>query len=580
MIRRGDKEFTPSKYQEDILKFAKNGVGNGFINACAGSSKTTMLENILYHIPSEKNKVFIAFNKSIVDEMTERIGNSINNINITTYHSLGYSILMENFRGKEFNVSDEKYINYLRQNILSLTQYGEVKSLGKLYNSYFNNIVHLIDYARYYHASNIPSIKNISEKYGLNIIRDECIVCKRVLDWGRENIDTIDFTDMVWLVNELNLVTKKHKYDVLLIDEAQDTSIMQQQMTERCKKRGSRTFVVGDEHQSINVWAGSDMDAVEKYKGDNVKIFELPISYRCPKKIVEFAKKYSPNIQYADNAIDGEIRYDVPITMPSGSDMVLCRNTAPLIELYQKYLRYNKKCYIKGSNDVMKTLLGLINSTNSEKVDINCLTFNGMIPRLYQTLFSNINKLVAVGYTEEDAIRHKSTFDLYDNINAIKVLCDNIETTEELITKITDIFKDRSDEGIVLSTIHKAKGLEADNVYILCPSLLPNSFARREWEIKSEEHLMYVAYTRSKKSLNFMHEDENRFRVGASFNFTKMLKELNNIKEKIAFNNEHHIDESNITINSISAHTLGDPIFYETKKNGKIKGGIKYNSLF
>ena len=117
-IRRGDLFFEPSVYQEEILRFAKNGSGNGFINACAGSSKTTMLENILYQIPEEKKKVFIAFNKSIVDEMSERIGDTISNINITTYHSLGYSILNENFRGKNFIVDEDKYNSYIRNNIL------------------------------------------------------------------------------------------------------------------------------------------------------------------------------------------------------------------------------------------------------------------------------------------------------------------------------------------------------------------------------------------------------------------------------------------------------------------------------
>ena len=135
IIKRGDKTFTPSKYQAEILKFAKYGVGNCFINACAGASKTTMLENILYQIDDSKRKLFIAFNKSIVDEMLERVEN-VENLKITTYHSLGYSILRENYPNKNFDVSAEKYITYVKNNINSLSSFHETASIKKYYNTY------------------------------------------------------------------------------------------------------------------------------------------------------------------------------------------------------------------------------------------------------------------------------------------------------------------------------------------------------------------------------------------------------------------------------------------------------------
>ena len=144
LIKRGENTYKPSIYQEEILKFAKYGVGNCFINACAGASKTTMLENILYQLPEEKSKLFIAFNKSIVYEMSNRV-DYVNNLKITTYHSLGYSILRENFPNKEFNVSEEKYSNIVRNNIIDLTTFHDISTLGKNYNTYISNIIHLVD---------------------------------------------------------------------------------------------------------------------------------------------------------------------------------------------------------------------------------------------------------------------------------------------------------------------------------------------------------------------------------------------------------------------------------------------------
>lgn len=578
-IKRGDKTFTPSKYQVEILKFAKYGVGNCFINACAGASKTTMLENILYQIDDSKRKLFIAFNKSIVDEMTERVGD-VENLKITTYHSLGYSILRENYPNKNFDVSVDKYITYVKNNINSLSSFHETASIKNYYNTYINNIIHLINYARYYHVSNERGISTIAERYGLNIIRDEIIVCKKTLMWGKENIDIIDYTDMVWLINELNLITKHFQYDVILIDEAQDTSIMQQEMTERCKKRGTRIFAVGDENQSINIWCGSDMEAIRKFNGDNVTTFMLPISYRCGKKIVEVAQRYSNNIIAADDAHDGEIRYSVPLFSPRENDMVLCRNIAPLIEYKLKLLRNNKKCFMKGGDDIASKYLGIINEVGSSIIDRDCETFDGLIPRLYERMFNAIHKLMENGCDEDEALHTPTVLTMYDDIQGLSVLSDNLKTTDELSRKIKDIFSDKSSEGVILSTVHKAKGLEADNVFILCPSLLPSPYAKKQWEIVSEKNLTYVAYTRARNTLNFLEEDEHNNRCGSAMNHKKMKKKFNEIRAKIGFSKDNNISEKNIEEKNTTL-VIGEtkPIFITDAKRNK-KGGLKFDSVF
>jgi len=63
----------------------------------------------------------------------------------------------------------------------------------------------------------------------------------------------------------------------------------------------------------------------------------------------------------------------------------------------------------------------------------------------------------------------------------------------------------------MLSTIHKAKGLEADRVFLLQPELIPSKFAVEDWEIEQEQKLLFVAYSRPKKELIFIKNylDEN-----------------------------------------------------------------------
>ena len=104
----------------------------------------------------------------------------------------------------------------------------------------------------------------------------------------------------------------------------------------------------------------------------------------------------------------------------------------------------------------------------------------------------------------------------------METLSDNLKTVNELIDKIKIIFNDVG-EGVCLSTIHKAKGLEADNVFILAKSLMPSIYARQEWEVISEENLEYVAITRAKKTLQYI--DEEKFKIERSQQYEKKLIE-------------------------------------------------------
>ena len=83
----------------------------------------------------------------------------------------------------------------------------------------------------------------------------------KVLEWGKNKLDVIDYTDMVWLPYELDFKTNKHKYNWIFVDEAQDSSPIQQELFKKCFKRGARFCAVGDSSQCINAWAGADIEA-------------------------------------------------------------------------------------------------------------------------------------------------------------------------------------------------------------------------------------------------------------------------------------------------------------------------------
>ena len=65
---------------------------------------------------------------------------------------------------------------------------------------------------------------------------------------------------------------------------------------------------------------------------------------------------------------------------------------------------------------------------------------------------------------------------------------------------------DGETDGVLLSSIHKAKGLEADRVFLIEPegAPVPHPMAKQDWEIEQEWNLRYVAITRAKKELIYV----------------------------------------------------------------------------
>lgn len=500
-------DFTPSVYQNKIFEFITKGTGNAVINAKAGSGKTTTLVEAMKLIPQKEKVLFVAFNKAIEQELSTRL-KGYDNVDVKTYHGLGYALLRNNL-GKQNSIrlNEYKYTTFINNNIHILAP--ESYRLGKDDMRLFkNNLKQLVDFARFNLAQSVDEIKLIAIKYGITPVLNEVDIVPSILNWGQSHTSEIDYTDMIWLCIERNVKTRTYKYDYIFIDEAQDSSIMQQALIKKCYKRGSRFIAIGDEFQCINAFAGADQDAFKKLQSEpNTKILELPITYRCPKTVVDFVcRTTGVNIEAADDAIDGAINFDVNPYTPQNNDMVLCRNTAHLVKLYMRYNRTNKKSYLKGRN-IAETFKTVLLQTGQDFLSRDMMT-DGVFPRLYERLFDMINKEISITCMEyEDVVNTRTIIDFIDTIKALEALSDGIIWKDDLIKKIDTIFSDNDKDGICLSTIHKAKGLEADNVFILCPSLMPSKYAKKEWEKNAEENLIYVAITRAKKTLNYISED-------------------------------------------------------------------------
>ena len=495
-----------STEQNAIFEYAQKGVMNLIVQAVAGAGKTTTLVECTNRIKPDKRILLLAHNRSTRDTLKQKIGEK-ENVNVFTLHGLAWRMYTEHFEDKP-NINEEKYRNYINKNMDTIASdvYRCLSPSKKLI--YKANVFDLIDKARFNLKQSEKEIRKLAErKYGTPLVADETHLVAKVLKWGVENREEVDYQDLLWYPSQLGYYTKRYLADIIMLDEAQDASLAQQDIVKRCMKRESRLFAFGDRRQTINSWCGSDTESFDHLKDSDEfrrPAIELPLStnYRCGKRIIEYAKNFvDNNIRARDDAEDGVVRHDVSLNEAKDGDMILCRNIAPLMEVYRRGVANGQRMYFRGES-LGKSLV----------LDTDCAsgdTIPEIISSLKQRLISTWVFLTNEnGVDERETASDRRVVSLLDTIKTLENLPKTVETRKDLEKFAKDVFSDEGRDGIQLSTIHRAKGLEADNVFIVCPSLVPSKLATLDWQIQEEKNLQYVMCTRPKNSLNFISEKE------------------------------------------------------------------------
>jgi superfamily I DNA/RNA helicase len=497
-----------SDEQINIFNYASKGILNIIVQAVAGAGKTTTLVECVKHIDSNKSILLLAHNKSTRDTLKERIGDR-DNVRVYTLHGLAWRMFTEHF-DKTPDIDDDKYRNYVNKNINEICsdEYAALTpSLKLLYKS---NVFDLIDKARQNLKQSEKEIRKLAtRKYGMALVADEPLFVANVLKWGMENIDTVDYCDLLYFPSEFGYFTKRYLADIIMLDEAQDASIAQQDVISRCFMRNTRLFAFGDRDQTINSWCGSDTESFDHLKDASVfrrdaKEFPLTTNYRCGKKIIEYAKRFtSNNIHARENAQDGEVNFEASLNDAKDGDMILCRNIAPLMSVYRKGVSSGKKMYFRGE-ELGKSLIKAVDCSNG-------YTIKEIIESMKNTLVATWDFLtIDQNLDPRETMTDRRVISLFETIKTMECLPKTVENRDDLYKFVKDVFSEEGREGIQLSTIHRAKGLEADNVFIICPSLVPSGLATLDWQIDEEKHLQYVMCTRPKNTLNFVSEKEVR----------------------------------------------------------------------
>lgn len=533
--------FKPSKYQEAIFDFIKNNTKNAVISAVAGSGKTTTLLKALELIPKQKKVLFLAFNKSIANELKLRVGEKPN-VRIVTVHALGYGSILKNEKNvtiennKYEKIYNEIFISKIRKKGTNLIVDNNFKKdTIKFIDNFFKpiegteeinwgdvkqNVVKLCDLGRMYNIDidskriGVKELEEIAKRYTIPLIYKENELAFNLIKIGSTITNNIDYTDMIYLPLKNNY--EFDTFDIVFIDECQDLNTCQREMMIRSMKpNGGRFIAVGDKKQSIYSFAGADAESYDKLcEIDNTVLLPLSYTYRCGKKIVDFVKQYNKEIIPFEKNPEGEVLDTFSFKNLKDGDMVLCRQSFPVVSLCVKLISMKKNAHVIGidtGNFIIKTI-------NDAKKDDVEFTMPNVIAQLNHNLKKIIEKIMSTHMVDKsEAMNEPVVFMLDETIKIIESLTKENDTPEMVIDRVKKIFKETKSNGICLSTIHKSKGLEAERVFILHPELMPSNQARTRMELEQENNLIYVAYTRAIKTLGFIY-DYNAFKSHVSLN--------------------------------------------------------------
>ena len=308
---------------------------------------------------------------------------------------------------------------------------------------------------------------------------------------------------------------------VLVIDEAQDINIDEYNLINVLieENEDMRVLAVGDDDQNIFTFRGADSVYLEKFITEKkAKKYELFDNFRSKSNLVTFSNQFVKTI--------GHRLKTLPIVAYDKGNGVL--KTV-------KYLSNN--LIVPAVNDIISTDLSgttcILTQTNKEALNITGLLLkNGFKAKLIQTNDGfNLYNLLEVRYflgnlksmddspsiSDETWARSKTElFRKFGNSSKLEI-CRNIirdfESTNTRIKYFSDLevfireskledFLGEDGETIFVSTIHKSKGKEFDNVFIVLENC----------DLSSDEkkRQLYVAMTRAKQNL-FIHHNSNFF---------------------------------------------------------------------
>lgn len=565
------------KQQESVVAYS----GPTVILAGAGSGKTRVLVTKVIYLIKEKNIlpssiVMLTFTNKAAIEMKERItkqlGGKGNLGFVGTYHSFCVRILRQFWEqaglDKNFIIYDDGDQKTLIKQII------QEKKLEKKTPGFFSYYISLAKNQMITPETFLENFKFHSSALVADVYYN--YQKKMASNKGVDFDDLLIMTTQLFQKNKSVLGRLQNKFEYFLVDEFQDTNLVQYLLTKLLAEKSKNITVVGDFSQSIYSWRGADITNLKKFEKDfpGTKTFYLEENYRSTQKILDFAyniisknsthpilhlftdnKPGEDVIFYkADNEQSEAIYVAEEITRLISVDReleppnfaILYRTNAQSRVLEEVLLRYGMPYILVGGTrfyerkeikDILAYLKLLLNPNESVSLErIKKLGKNRFekFKKLYEVTKDKLEEFPteelmekifeSVGYLKMFDSEDPDDFSRLENIKELKSVAVSFPKLMEFLEQVALVESEYSqheketkdNRRLVLMTLHQAKGLEFDHVFIVGveEGLLPHSRSvDDQFQLEEERRLFYVGITRAKKAL-YITNTRKRFIFG------------------------------------------------------------------
>lgn len=486
--------MTQERKLTDEQKAIIQSTGDIRINAVAGSGKTTTLIEYAASRPAGSKILYLAFNKSVKLEAQRKFAaKNLTNVKVETAHSLAYKHI---FRSNHYSLKSSGYKMHeivelldLRGNGEKHTEYIIANHISKFISYFCNSDKAKVQELNYLDTVNDPNAQSFVHSF-YKYIEDGTRLFLSKMDKGEIEI-THDF-----YLKKFQLSRPVLPYDYILFDEGQDASgaMLSVFLNQKAVK-----VIVGDTHQQIYGWRY----AVNSLEKTDFQTFHLSASFRFQQPIANLAnellkwkkhlKKYTPVLIRGKGSSTAE-----------KSKATIARTNLGLLLSAIDFITDNPKTkhlYFEGN--------------------INSYTYADDGASLYDVLSLYNNN--------HDRVRDKLIKSMHD----LDDLEDYVEKTEDVqlgmmagivkeygneIPAILKRLKDlhtgddsRDNAEMIFSTVHRAKGMEYDVVYLAGDFIKEADLERAKngqkentdtSKLNEEINLLYVAVTRTKNILH------------------------------------------------------------------------------
>ena len=494
-----------SSYQKAIIEHVETSENDLLVEAKPGSGKTFTSVEVVNTLPNPDSVLALAFTKTIAKSLEKKVNPMTT---VTNSHTFGKSFLK-----RSSYYEKNKYWEFTNYNGKKLVNSFEVSSNFVLVR--LLELIRLSDTDIF--CDDVQAIRNLSNMtydYGLLGIRfftDELLKFARDgITWGinwYKKTGQVDFADMLYLPVELQL-SAPETYDYVIVDEVQDFSNIQIELMQLAVSDYGKLLMVGDQNQACFKFAGAGKASIPNIKKQlQPDVLPLSICYRCPTSHIALANEIYSGMEARPGAPEGNI-YDWNdgytqsqlTNLAQPGDLIICRRTSPLIDQCIDFMLAEIPAVVKGKG-VKESLFRTFdeierqNGFRYSEVFEYCEQWHSYWRGVFIDEYDN----------PDNAIR-----DLDDRYNQV-VACVNAfeaKSFTQLKQYINVIFTDQKG-AIELSSIHSAKGLEAETVFVMEADTLPFKFPAmtKDDEIQ-EKNLEYIAKTRSSETLYLLPKEE------------------------------------------------------------------------